>query len=194
MNVGLDLMKNICPFLKEIHTEKNIENILLLLEYEFYLINHLNYDFYVFCPYKAMVGFIYKMNKNQKIFGIQIFSDAPSAGVSGKEFELKCESLIDQTFLTDLPFLITYSYIALGCIYLTAEFYKIDTELIKILLQLDNLENYSSFIDDKLQMIKEELNNLKILSDDEFKNMKAKIFKFLSKNSKYVERIEKDRE
>jgi hypothetical protein len=198
-------MKNICPFLKEIHNEKNIENILLLLEYEFYLINVLNYDFYVFCPYKAMVGFIHEIKKNQNLLNIVIFSDSMvdiiihstsniNPLVNSKDFELKCESLIDQTFFTDLIFLYSYSYISLSCLFITAEFFNIDYDKIKSLLKLDEIIDYENFITTILKSVKENLMTIKIFNEDEFVKNKKKIYKFLKTNPKYVEKIEKDRE
>jgi hypothetical protein len=186
-------MKSICPFLKEKHTEKNVENILLLLEYEFFLINILNYDFYVYCPYKAMLGFIYEIRQNEKKFnqlGGQIIFDENFC----KEFENKCEVFIDQTFLTDLLFNIPYSYIALSCIFITAEFYKIDYDVIKNYLNLENFINYENFLKETLPTVRDTLSNLKILTEEEFVNYKKRILKFLNKNPKYVEKIEKDRE
>ena len=195
MSVNIETMKNICPFLKEKHTEKNVENILLLLEYEFYLINILNYDLYVFCPYKAMVGFLYSINNNQKVFDIKILSDTNEQfTINAKEFEIKVENFIDQTYLTDLIFLYTYSYLALSCIFLAAEFYQIKFELIRTLLELDKIINYDTFLNDIYLTVKENINSIKILSDEEFVNNKKKILKFLIKQPKYTERIERDRE
>lgn len=195
MNVNLDLMKNICPFLKEKHTEKNIENILLLFEYEFYLINFINYDFYVFCPFKALSGFLYKINQNQKAMGVQLFSEEINVGVSSKEFELKCESIVDQTFLTDLIFLVSYSYLALGCIFITAEFFRMDLNSLEKLLEFNtSMPNYKNLLENILPQIKEDLKNLRVLTDEEFVHKKKRIAKFLSKNPKYVEKIERDRE
>ena len=47
-------MDELIPMLKE---EGNHSN---LLYYEFYLSTILGYDFYVFNPYKALIGFIYQ--------------------------------------------------------------------------------------------------------------------------------------
>jgi len=191
LNITLDTMKNIFPFLKEIHQEKNTENILILLEYEFYLINVLNYDFYVFCPYKAMVGFIHSIVKNQK--ELMIFSNFDDSNKT-KEFELKCESLIDMTFLTDLMFLISYSYIALSCIFISAENENISIDIIKNLLKLDDVVNYEFFFKFTLPTVKNYLNNIKIYNEVEFVDRKKRILRFLNRNPKYVEKIEKDRE
>lgn len=193
ISVNLDLMKSICPFLKDKHTEKNIENILLLLEYEFFLINILNYDLYVYCPYKAMLGFMYELANNEKKLkssGEHIIFDDNFC----KEFENKCEAFIDQTFLTDLLFSIPYSYIALSCIFITAEFYKIDYDLIKKYLNLENYINYEQFYTETLFSVRDTLSSLKILNEEEFVSLKKRILKFLNKNPKYVQKIENDRE
>jgi hypothetical protein len=184
-------MKNICPFLKEINKVKNVENILLLFEYEFYLINVLNYDFYVFCPYKAMVGFLHNLKVNQNKENIIIF---PENSNLAKDFELKCETFIDSSFLTDLIFLYSYSYIALSCIFLTADFFNMEINTVRALLQLDDYLNYDNFFSNIMPTVKEYLNNIKILTDDEFMDKRTKLYKFLKRNPKYVEKIEKDRE
>ena len=72
----------------EFSNKKNIENILLLLEYEFFLINILNYEIYVYCPYKAMLGFIHELVNSEKKFkqsGEKIIFDDNFC----KEFEKK---------------------------------------------------------------------------------------------------------
>lgn len=185
----MEMMKDLCPFLRDKHTEKNIENILVMLEYEFFLINVINYDFYVFCPYKAMLGFIYQIKMSQISNKTLLFDEN-----NLKIFETKCEAMIDQAFLTDLIFIISYSYLALSCIFLTAESFGISFDQIKSLLRLDIKFNYDNFINETLLMVRETLNNIKIISDEEFINNKKKIFKFLKNNPKYVEKIEKDRE
>lgn len=191
MNVTLDTMKNIFPFLKEIHPEKNMENILILLEYEFYLINVNNYDFYVFCPYKAMVGFIHTIVKSQKEMKLLSYFDDKN---KSKEFESKCENLIDITFLTDLIFLISYSYIALSAIIIAAENEGLNLENIKKLLKLDDIINYEIFYKYTLPTVKNYMNNIKIYNEVEFVDRKKRILKFLNRNPKYVEKIERDRE
>jgi len=191
LNITLDTMKNVFPFLKEIHQEKNIENILILLEYEFYLINVINYDFYVFCPYKAMVGFIHTISKSQKDLNLLPYFDDKN---KTKEFESKCENLIDVTFYTDLIFLISYSYIGLSCIFIVAENEKLNLEFIKKLLKLDDVLNYDHFYKFTLPTVNNYLNNVKIYTENEFVDKKKRILKFLYRNPKYVERIEKDRE
>ena len=45
-------------FIKDFNKESQIPNDQLLLKYEFYIIHIINYDFYVFCPYKAIGLFI----------------------------------------------------------------------------------------------------------------------------------------
>ncbi len=209
MSVNIEIMKNLCPFLKEKHKEKNIDNVYLLLDNEFYMINVLNYDFYIFCPYKAMIGLINTLKINTQSdsdsdrerdrddkslsisisININIFNES----VTQKNFETKCESLIDQTFLTDLIFLYTHSYIALACVFLTAESFNIKHDTIKSILQLETKINYTNFYDVILPNVREQINSIKIITDDEFANYKKKILKFLYKNPKYVEKIEKDR-
>ncbi len=188
ISVNMDIMKGVCPFLKEKHPEKNVENILLMLEYEFFLINVLNYEFYVFCPYKAMLGFLNEIRRNQ-IKQDEILLDENNL----KDFELKCESLIDQTFNTDLIFIFSYSQLALSCIYLTAEQYNLDLGKLKSLLNIEE-SKYENFSKEIFPRVKEIFLTIKIISEEEFVNNKKKILKFLNRNPRYVEKIEKDRE
>jgi hypothetical protein len=190
LNVNLDLMKTMFPVLKEKDKKTNIDNLYYLFEYEFYLINVLNYEFYIFCPYKAMVGFIYDMKCSQKIKNIPLFTDQLSA----EDFEKKCESFIDQTFLTDLMFVLSYSIIAISCIFLTAEFYQMSFDWVKALLQLEGVIDYENFFMETYRLVKSKLEEIKVLNQEEYKEKKSKIYKFLFKNPQYVEKIEKERE
>jgi hypothetical protein len=186
ISVTLNDMKNICPFLKEKHNEKNVENILLMLEYEFFLINVLNYEFYVFCPYKAMLGFLNEFKKLQES-NKYIFLDENQI----KEFELKCESYIDKSFMTDLIFTVSYSQISLGCICITAAEFSLDANIFTPII---GEELFHKFLKEILPVIKESIFSLKIISNEEALNDKKKILKFLNRNPRYVEKIEKDRE
>lgn len=181
-------MKNICPFLKEKHPEKNVENILLMLEYEFFLINVLNYEFYVFCPYKAMRGFLNEFKRNQESTSIGFLDEDKL-----REFESTCESIIDRCFMTDIIFIYTYSQIALSCILITAENFKLDLITFGSLLNIED-HNLRNFIDEILPRIKESLTDLKIITYEIFEVNKKKILKFLIRNPRYIEKIEKDRE
>ena len=111
-----------------------------------------------------MLGLIYEIKTNQKKFNLLILDDNNS-----REFENKCEALIDQTFLTDLIFIYSFSYVALSCIFLTAETFKIKFDDLKNLLNLEKIINYEVYIKETLSIVRKELNEIKILNDEEFK-------------------------
>ena len=91
---------------KTFSEEKNFKK---LIKYEFYLSVILQYDFYVYDPYKALIGFIYLLDKQNFFIG-QLSVDA----LNKEQFLEECEKIIDNTYLTDLIFLYSYSYLALS--------------------------------------------------------------------------------
>ena len=62
MNYSLEDYKKIFPVLTE--------NIDRLMEYEFYLCTILEYDFYVYNPYQALLGFIYTLKENSRVIDV----------------------------------------------------------------------------------------------------------------------------
>jgi hypothetical protein len=189
LNVNLDVMVNVCPFLKLNNVERNMNNIQIMFEYEFYLINVLNYDFYVFSPYKAKMGLLYEI-KNSGKEGVE---DAISM-MSSNDFDAKVNSFIDYSFYSDILFLYSYSQIALSCIFMVAELSGIDTEIIRYILDLDSFMRYDHFYHIVLPAVKNAMNTTTILNNQEFIDRKKKILLFLKNNPKYSEKLEKDRE
>jgi len=179
-------MKNICPFLNLRNEEKNVDNIVLLFEYEFFLINVLNYDFYIFSPYKAITGFIYEIQISEYLSHIESI-------ISIKDIENKLEYYIDLTYLTDVIFIYNYSVITLSCLFITFEIFGISLDLIKTIFSLEQIMNYEKFLTVTYPAIKEAINNIKLLTDQEFIDRKKKILLFLKHNPKYTEKLEKDR-
>lgn len=201
LNVGLDLIKEMFPYLSNFNQEKQTENINILFDYEFYLMNVINYDFYVFCPYKAMQGFFFKMSKGHCYNELFV---VPSKLENISQFEELVEAQIDKAFLTDLIFIFSYSYIALASIFYSAELLNIEFNLIRELIAFDLMfivnkdenekrNHFEEFLVNYFATFKERINNIKVLKDENFKEAKKKVLKFLNKNPKYVERLEQDR-
>ena len=175
VNLNLNKMDELIPMLKE---EGNHSN---LLYYEFYLSTILGYDFYVFNPYKALIGFIYQLEKKNYFDNLNI---------NKSDFENECENFIDNSFLTDIIFLYSYSYISLSSIYLTVEKFNLD---INIIIQLLNLN--SSILDkfnDIYIKIKDELNSINI-NEEEVKNVMKGIKHFSKKYPHYIQQLEQER-
>ena len=175
LNITLSKMDELIPILKERgHTQ--------LLNYEFYLCTILGYDLYVFNPYKALIGFIYKMNVNKYFDNVNITID---------DFENECEKFIDLCFLTDIMFLYNYSYISLCSIYLTVEKLQLNINDIIKILELEtniNMEKFKSVY----EKIKFELSNINT-QDDEFNKVYGGIIKFYEKYKNYVDALEQER-
>ncbi len=188
LNVNLDIMINICPFLTRRHHETQVENVIIMYEYEFYLINVINYDFYVYNPYKAKIGLIYDIKTSDK----EGITDIVNL-FSLKDFENKVDRFIDKTFYSDIMFLFNYSHIALSCIFMAAETCGIDTDRIRYILDLDSFMKYDHFINAILPIIKNEINNITIIKPEEFQDKMKKILRFLKDNPKYMDKIEADR-
>jgi hypothetical protein len=179
MNVNLDIMISLFPELKDAEKQKS------LYDYEFYLINILNYDFFVFSPYKAMTGFLHEIKKDH-------LKEIDSK-ITLSEFESKVEYYIDNTFYTDIIFSHSYSIIALACIALTAEFYGIEFDNIKRALSLESIMDYKKFNDNILPEIKEAISKINFLSDEDHGKIMKRIMLFSKANPKYEEKLAKDR-
>ena len=195
LDIKIDLLKTIFPFIKENNKETNIPNLTILFKYEFYMINVLSYDFYVFCPYKAMLGFMYKIKSSQiqeKVESVQ--------NLTMIEVENEVEKYIDKTFATDSIFLYNYSYNSLACIFLGFEYLKITKNLnvtqedIIEALELHDYIDVGNFINFILPKTKELIEKIPNFTKEEKKEKKGKIMAFLKKYPEYKDRLEKDRQ
>jgi hypothetical protein len=180
LNVNIDIMSSLFPKLKDPAAVKT------LYEYEFYLINVMNYDFYVFSPYKAMIGFIYLITKSDYLKDIE-------AKISLSEFEQKVEYFIDQTFYTDLIFLYSYSVNTLACIYMAAESYNIDFGIFDVAFSLSKTMDYEKFIKATYPEFKDTITGVKIPTVDDWEKLMKRVIYFTKTNPKYVEKLEMDR-
>ena len=175
LNITLSKMDELIPILKETgHSQ--------LLNYEFYLCTILGYDLYVFNPYKALIGFIYKMDINKYFDNLNISKD---------DFENECENFIDQCFLTDIIFVYNYSYISLCSIFLTVEKFQLNINDIIKVLELENNINMEQFNSIYLK-IKDEISKINILHDEYIK-VYGGIKKFYEKYKIYVDTLEQER-
>ena len=175
VNINFSKMNELIPTLKEKgHTQ--------LLYYEFYLCTILGYDLYVFNPYKALIGFIYKMDINKYFDNLNISKD---------DFENECENFIDQCFLTDIIFVYNYSYISLCSIFLTVEKFQLNINDIIKVLELENNINMEQFNSIYLK-IKDEISKINILHDEYIK-VYGGIKKFYEKYKIYVDTLEQER-
>lgn len=192
-DITIEKLSKIFKFIGEFNKKQNVSNNTILFKYEFYLINILNYDFYVFCPYKAMSGLCYKLKQNQiesnnnklnKFYNINI-----------QDLEKLAEAYIDKTFLTDIIFLFSYSYISLSCLYLSIRFLNKEISLDEFLEILD-LKNKIEM--DKFNIIFNKIFELieKIpkFTREEIKEKKSRRTGFLERYKEYSERLEKDRQ
>jgi len=195
LDVSLEFMKNIFAFLRDNNKELNIPNDQLLLKYEFYLIHILNYDFYVFCPYKAMIGFIYKLQNSEIIINKINFI----TNLNIKEIENEAEKIIDKTFATDAIFIYNYSYIALSSIIFAFQAFNQNKNLgishfeIIDCLEIRNLIDVDNFFNIIIPKIFDMLNKIPYFSREEIREKKSRTTGFLLKYKEYNEKLEFDR-
>ncbi len=194
LDVSLDLMKSIFSFIKDFNKELQISNDQLLLKYEFYMIHIIIYDFYVFCPYKAMMGFIFKLTSSDFIFNA-----LKNSNLSFKEIEAEAEKMIDRTFATDANFMFNFSLIALSCVIYAFQIYNQSKNLgISPLEVIDALEikdflDASSFINVVLVKIHDLLSKIPDFNREEIREKKSRTTGFLVKYKEYNEKLEVDR-
>lgn len=183
LNINFNKMGELIPFLNEEVQNSKKSNKKLLLEYEFYLCIILNYEFYVFCPYKAMLGFIYELDSKH-------FFDSLK---TKEQFQKECEVTIDQTFLSDLMFTYNYSYIALASIFIVGVSFNFDNDKIIDTLELKNLIDVNKFLNESLVDIKNNLAHIKIIEKNEFLEYTKKVIIFNKKYPQYAEKLEEER-
>ena len=164
-----------------------------LFEYEFYLTTILEYEFFVYNPYQALLGFIYILE--QKEF---FLSQNKENYVEPNEFKQECISIIDQMHLTDNIFLYTYSEIALASIFIKCKEKNLNTINIAEKLEIDKIINVKEFLEGPVVEMKK---NLALIpryenKEDEFKKSNE-IYKLILKFHKafpqYQKKLESER-
>jgi len=197
LDVSLDLMKSIFAFMKDFNKESKISNDQLLLKYEFYLIHIINYDFYVFCPYKAMMGFMYKLQSSDLI--LKKLKNASAENLSLKEIEVEAEKFIDRTFASDAIFMFNYSIIALSCIIFAVELFNqsknIGISPLEILeaLEVTDLLDVDNFLNVSNSKIYDFISKVPNFTREEIREKKSRTTGFLIKYKEYNEKLEVDR-
>lgn len=196
LDVNLDFLKSIFQFVGEINKEKKVPNIDILLKYEFYMIHILNYDFYVFCPYKAMCGLFYKLKSSALIMDkIKLIEN-----LTVKDIENEAEKLIDRTFATDSIFIYNYSYNALACILLAFRKFKetvnLDISYNDVITQLglEKMIDCQEFLNATINKINDFITKIPTFSRQDIIEKKSRTTGFLLKYKEYNEKLEKDRQ
>ncbi len=146
---------------------KNSDKI--LFDYEFYLSTILEYDFYVYNPYQALLGFIFTLE--QKEF---FLAQSSQNYVNPNEFKQECMDLIDKMYLTDNIFLFTYSEIALASIFIKCEQKNINTINIAEKLELDKIIDVKGFLDGPVKIMKQNLDLIPKYESNEDEEKKIK--------------------
>ena len=185
MNYTMEDYKNIFPVAAD-NTDK-------LFDYEFYLCTILEYDFFVYNPYQALLGFIYTL-KEKEFFLTQNENNY----VSQEDFTNDCMNIIDKMYLTNIIFLYTYSEIALGSIFIKCEQKNINITNISEKLDLSEIIDTKEFIQNKVSYIKKKLGEIPKYESDEEEEKKANeiykvVKKFLRDYPKYKAQLEKER-
>ena len=185
MNYNMEDYKKIFPVLSD-NEDK-------LMEYEFYLCTILEYDFFVYNPYQALLGFIYTL-KEKEFFLTQDENNY----VSQEDFTNDCMNIIDKMYLTDIIFLYTYSEIALGSIFIKCQNKNINIANISEKLDLDKIIDVKDFIQNKVGDMEKKLGEIpKYESQEEEDRKNNEIYKtvkhFLRDYPKYKAQLEKER-
>jgi hypothetical protein len=193
-DISIEKLIRIFKFIGEFNKKQNLSNTTILLKYEFYLISILNYDFYVFCPYKAMSGLCYKLKQNQ----IELNNNNKANkfyNINIQDIEKLAEAYIDKTFLTDVIFLFNYSYISLSSIYLSINFLNKEITLEEFfeILDLKNKIDIDKF-NNIYNKIFELIEKIPKFTREEIKEKKSRRNGFLERYKEYSDRLEKDRQ
>ena len=165
----------------------------ILKEYEFYLCTVLEYDFYVYNPYQALLGFIYTLDKKEFFI-----SQDKQNYINQDDFKNDCMSIIDKMYLTDNIFIYTYSEIALASIFIQCEYKNINTINISEKLDLDKIIDVKEFIEKQVTDMKKKLDQIpKYETTEEEEKKINKIYgsvkSFLKKFPKYQAQLDKER-
>ena len=165
----------------------------ILFEYEFYLVTILDYEFFVYNPYQALLGFIFTLE--QKEF---FLAQNSQNYVNPNEFKEECMALIDKMYLTDNIFLFSYSEIALASIFLKCEQKNISTTNIAEKLELDKIIDVKGFLDGPVNKMKQNLDSIPVYENLEEEEKKSKeiyriVSQFLKSFPQYQKKLDEER-
>ena len=185
MNYNFEDYKKIFPFLSE-NPDK-------LIEYEFYLCTILEYEFFVYNPYQALLGFIYTL-KEKEFFLTQNEDNY----ISQEDFTNDCMNIIDKMYLTNIIFIYTYSEIALGSIFIICEFKNLNINNISEKLDLNKIVNVKEFISMKVSDMKKKIEEIPKYDNKEEEEKKTNdiyktVKKFLRDYPRYKALLDKER-
>lgn len=163
-------------------------------EYEFFLSVILNYDFYVYNPYQALLGFIYTLQQKEFFLG-----QSSENYINQNEFKQECNDIIDKMYLTNNIFLFTYSEIALGSIFIKCEQKNINPIHIAEKLEIHKIINVKEFLENKVKTMKENLELIPKYEDIEDEEKKTnEIYKVISHFHKsfpeYQKKLDEERD
>lgn len=187
LNVTLDKMIQLFPSLKEIDEKTKKSGFVTLFEYEFFLCYILDYEFYVFCPYKALLGLVYELEKKSFFKYLQ--------GMTKEEFSDECEKIIDTSFLTDAIFLYTYSHISIVSVMMVFEKVGVNPDLIFTYIDVSSNKSFdkNKFLKETFPNIKNEINSITLMTDKQFTEALGKVKFFNKIYPKYMNRLETER-
>jgi cyclin H len=185
VNYTMDEFAKIFPIIRN--------NLNKFLEYEFFLCTILEYDFFVYNPFQALLGFIYTLE--QKGFFLTQNMDNY---INQDDFKNECMNIIDEMFLTDNIFLYTYSEIALGSIFILCGNKNINIINIAEKLNLDKIINIKEFMEKQVSDMKKKLEEIpKYESIEEEEKKSNEIYKnvrhFLKNFPKYQAQLDLER-
>jgi len=179
-------------FIKIFSLLKSDENWEKLYNYEFYLCTILDYEFFVYNPYQALLGFIYSLE--QKEFFLAQDKDNY---IDQEDFKNECMNLIDKMYLTDNIFLFTYSEIALASIIIQCEQKNVNIFNIAEKLGLDKAINIKEFLEIKVSLMKKKISEIPKVSikegNEKSKHILKNINRFLNDFPKYQAELNKER-
>ena len=164
-----------------------------LNEYEFYLCYILDYEFYVYNPYQALLGLIYTLE--QKDFFLTQDKDNY---INQDDLKKNCMNTIDKMYLTDIIFLYTYSEMALASIFIQCEYKQININNIAEKLELNKILDYKEFIANQVQDMKKLLEeipkyNTKKEEEEKIKGIEKGIRSFLDTFPQYKNKLIEER-
>lgn len=164
-----------------------------LNEYEFYLCYILDYEFYVYNPYQALLGLIYTLEQK----GFFLTQDKENY-INQDDLKSECMKIIDKMYLTDIIFLYTYSEIALASLFIQCEFKNININNIAEYLDLDKLLNYKDFMNNQVEDMKKLLEEIPKYETEKDENIKIKeieknIRNFLENFPQYKNKLKDER-
>ena len=161
-----------------------------LIENEFNLIILMDYNFYVYNPYQALMGFIYELVIKNFFLG----QNSKNA-VKEEVLQQECFNIIDKMYLTDNIFLFSYSYIALASLFIICEQKNVELEKVKEKLELNKVLNIEDFEKNILIKIKNNLDKIPNLENDKekCKEIIKKVNHFQKSFPQYKKKLEEEK-